>query len=622
MSTYAMTGIHVRLRRDFFTGEFKLDHKPAVQIRSVSAARPISDNSHSSQMVQQYSSPDFPRTGSIHIARNSAPILIQGDIFGYVLPAGKDTVQEEGARRLYRRLSKSGLEVLKELDGSFILAVILDGWFYVFRSVACETTVFIRSLASEILVSSDPLRVQYLDESPRKNVSRGFLSQLITMRHPRQDLGPFDGLSCLHPGELLSANGAEVSVSKIDRLKVDRRSYSSASLDELAHRTRSLLVHSAEHKLSSNRVGVLLSGGLDSSIVAILAGHFAEAVYPIHFTPPKGSPASDVEYAKLVGNTISAELIELEVKSQEDSRSLLDPSFSSRLPYSHISQAPHVNAALKLAEYDATLLATGNLADAAFGPSCHDFFDLKSSLNRLSLQQKAIQVIQTLQLPMPDLRHIVSRSIASKPERAIQIKNKWATTESLELLTADAQKLAAEAWEFALDQDYDLATASALYATQSQVDYFVTNCLLQDVLSPAGLGLANIFASREVLEFGLSVPPFFRAHAHSGRVIIKPLLRSAFIGELPVVVANRVYKAPEEHIYSDYVMSHTDLILDHLNHDSILAEMGLLNADAVAQAIRRPSKAYYLAGALVLAASIEIWLRNLPAEGLTTRVGS
>src|SRR5207249_2446364 len=224
--------------------------------------------------------------------------------------------------------------------------------------------------------------------------------------HPRQDLGPFDGLSCLHPGELLSANGEEVSVRKIDRLKVDRRSYSSASLDELAHRTRSLLVHSAEHKFSSNRVGVLLSGGLDSSIVAILAGHFAEAVHPIHFTPPKGSPASDVEYAKLVGNTISAELVELEVKSREDSRSLLDPSFSSRLPYSHISQAPHVNAALKLAEYGATLLATGNLADAAFGPSCHDLFDLKSSLNRLSLQQKATQVVQTLQLPMPDLGHI------------------------------------------------------------------------------------------------------------------------------------------------------------------------------------------------------------------------
>jgi asparagine synthase len=217
---------------------------------------------------------------------------------------------------------------------------------------------------------------------------------------------------------------------------------------------------------------------------------------------------------------------------------------------------------------------------------------------------------------------IVSHSIAGKPKRAMQIKNQWASTESLELLTADAQKIATEAWGFALDQDYDLATASALYATHSQVDYFVTNCLLQDVLSPVGLGLANIFASREVLEFGLSVPPFFRAHAHSGRVIVKPLLRSAFISELPVALADRVYKAPEEHIYSDYVMSHTDLILDHLSHDSHLAAMGLLDADAVAQTIQSPSKVYYLAGALVLAASIEIWLRNLPAEGLTARVGS
>jgi hypothetical protein len=204
----------------------------------------------------------------------------------------------------------------------------------------------------------------------------------------------------------------------------------------------------------------------------------------------------------------------------------------------------------------------------------------------------------------------------------MQIKNKWAATESRVLFKGGWPKIGAEAWGFVLDQDYDLATASALYATQSQVDYFVTNCLLQDVLSPVGLGLANIFASREVLEFGLSVPPFFRAHAHSGRVIVKPLLRSAFISELPVAVANRVYKAPEEHIYSDYVMSHTDLILDHLSHDSHLAGMSLLNADAVAQAIRSPSKVYYLAGALVLAASIEIWLRNLPAEGLTTRVGS
>jgi asparagine synthetase B (glutamine-hydrolysing) len=304
-------------------------------------------------------------------------------------------------------------------------------------------------------------------------------------------------------------------------------------VDELADKTRTLLAHSAEHKFSGNRAGVLLSGGLDSSIVALLASNFAETVHPIHFTPPKGSPASDVEYAKLISNTISTELIELKVEPREDPRSLLDQSFSSRLPYSHIAQAPHANAAYKLAEHGATLLATGNLADAAFGPSCHNLFDLKTSLNRLPLRLKAAQVVQTFQLPMPDLGYLVGHSIAGKLKRTMQIKEKWASTESLELLTVDAQKVATEAWGFTLDQEYDLATASALYATQSQVEYFMTNCLLQDVLSPAGLGLANIFACREVLEFGLSVPPFFRAHAHNGRVIVKPLLRSAFAGELP-----------------------------------------------------------------------------------------
>jgi asparagine synthase (glutamine-hydrolysing) len=204
------------------------------------------------------------------------------------------------------------------------------------------------------------------------------------MRRPRHDLGPFESLRCLHPGELLSTDGKRVCISQIDRLRVDPRNYGSASVDELADKTRTLFAHSAEHKFSGNRAGVLLSGGLDSSIVALLASNFAETVHPIHFTPPKGSPASDVEYAKLISNTISTELIELKVEPREDPRSLLDQSFSSRLPYSHIAQASHANAAYKLAEHGATLLATGNLADAAFGPSCHNLFDLKTSLNRLA----------------------------------------------------------------------------------------------------------------------------------------------------------------------------------------------------------------------------------------------
>jgi hypothetical protein len=69
-------------------------------------------------------------------------------------------------------------------------------------------------------------------------------------------------------------------------------------------------------------------------------------------------------------------------------------------------------------------------------------------------------------------------------------------------------------------------------------------------------------------------------------------------------------------------MSHTNLILDHLSHDSHLTEMDLLDADAIARAMESPSKVHLLAGALVLAASIEIWLQNLPDEGLTARNGA
>lgn len=218
-----------------------------------------------------------------------------------------------------------GAAMLPRLNGMFAFAIHdrRDQSLFLARDRAGEKPLFVRRTPDGLTFASE-LKALLEDPSMERRVDRTAFELYLAYGYVPGSLCIFEGVEKLEQGH----------AARFDLRTGDYRRWawwtlppspadSNASEEELAERVEALLEDAVRHQLIADvPVGILLSGGLDSSLVTAMAARSGSRVRTFTISFPGHGSFDEAKHARLVADHFGTE--HLELAAQPSSVSLLD----------------------------------------------------------------------------------------------------------------------------------------------------------------------------------------------------------------------------------------------------------------------------------------------------------
>jgi hypothetical protein len=367
---------------------------------------------------------------------------------------------------------------------------------------------------------------------------------------------------------------------------------SSLSLREAALMTRTALLDATRPLRGCSRVGLLLSGGIDSSaLAAALVEHGVEVV-AYHFAFP-GSAADESPYAQAVCKALRLPFIPVEVNP--GNADYLSSAWRFPHPYSHAGFAWMVEVAESVARDGIQVLVTGRGGDLAFSPA------------------DAYGVADILRSPLP------------RREKWMQIvgacSTTWQLSEVLKSLSPSFSLISHRSLSVARSSDE--AREPAIPFLLGQVQRVLNRrvfsphdlVLEQVVWRPRGIHVVHPYYTAAITRLARSLPSPYLLLPYRGMKVAKPTLRLAFADRLPPLVVRHRWGSWLDAPGQRYCLEQT-AFLAHLigGEEAEVVKRGLVEQAALhtlladGRAIRR----HYMA--LLATAMTELFLRQWEAS--------
>lgn len=270
--------------------------------------------------------PMSDETGRVHVAFNGEiynflDVRAELESLGHRFRTASDT---EVILEAYREW---GEEFVKHLVGMFAIALYdEDGRrVYLLRDRAGEKPLFVWITPEGLLFASELKALFAYPELPRR-LNATALEHYLAFAYVPRDLCLIDGVSKLLPGHVLryDLDGGAVSRWPYWELpELDRAAQVLRSPDDLADELDGLLRAAVRRQLIADvPIGILLSGGVDSSLITAMASNVSSKPMRTFTITFPGHPEYDEgPYAKLVAEHFGTEHTEL--PAEEASLSLL-----------------------------------------------------------------------------------------------------------------------------------------------------------------------------------------------------------------------------------------------------------------------------------------------------------
>jgi asparagine synthase (glutamine-hydrolysing) len=222
-------------------------------------------------------------------------LVFNGEIYNHkaiaaeLLATGSVLRDASDTEVLFAAIRRWGIDgALERLDGMFAFA---------FRDGTSGRVTLVRDRYGEKPLFWGVAKGQLVFASELKSIRRhpafagsGFdpvaVNQFLVFDYVPAPLSGLQGISKLPAGHLLEFDGGEARVRPYWQPVFHSRSRSAASPNQLAGQLQTLLERSVKDRLVADvPVGVFLSGGIDSSLVAAIAGHHHPGVmaYTLRF---------------------------------------------------------------------------------------------------------------------------------------------------------------------------------------------------------------------------------------------------------------------------------------------------------------------------------------------------
>lgn len=404
---------------------------------------------------------------------------------------------------------------------------------------------------------------------------------------------PYQNIHVVNPGNYLciSSNGiTKQMISREDQdCPIERNR--PVKLAEYATMARELLLAStAEVVKNCRRVGLMLSGGIDSAVLAWCLRELGIDTHCYHSNYPDFPPADESDFAKEVANYLGLPLHFLNTRLCEISKHhFIDEKWRFAIPYNHPTYYAWIHIMSMAASDGCDMLMSGKLADTYF-----------NGATRPSLLQKVTSAV-----PWQDRLSILYHGLPMIPWSVLPVRKKEDFEYHAEYRNIpEAQRqifhYSREAKKVVLN--LSASTAGTCLAPLS---------LNLHGFQASGMAYGAPYCSSKIRKFSKTIPYGYIDLPFAGQYIDKPILRSAFLGLLPERIVSRNYPLMGDGPAQQYCTINKEMLLTMFSPDSYLVQKGIIDHDKLLKLSNDRERWLSCSNTLLVNAMTELWLRTI-----------
>ena len=343
---------------------------------------------------------------------------------------------------------------------------------------------------------------------------------------------------------------------------------------------------------SSQTIGVLLSGGIDSSAIAAALVHHGADVVAYHFLSP--SPASDESaYAQAVCRRLAIPFIPIEASIGSD---YLSEQWQFPHPYGHAGYRWMELAAERAQRDGIALLVTGRGGDLSFGPhAMYGLYDICAA--PIAWREKYAMIMGTLSTDwlLPDIVKSLHRSFSLITEQSFSPQNSPSLSQRiLPFFTQQPKPRPAD------DNLFDVMRFSAQ-------DLVLETC----VWRPHGLMMYHPYHHAAVQRLAFSIPTPYRLIPYRGTKVTKPVLRLAYADDLPPQVVRQRGGVWTSVPHQEYCLNQTSYLERLLGTpEAQVVQRGIIDPVQLTQVLQNRQQVRMFTSILIATAMTELFLRQ------------
>lgn len=494
-------------------------------------------------------------------------------------------VTREWVQRTASALKAGRYAHLAAVPGELAGCLVTERKVYLFRSATSNEGLLYRRDGPLLRWSTDP---SDLLDGPRE------FDQETIWRCCRGDMVfVYRDMQPVLPGQVVimdSDTTTTVEYDPIVPLDLPRRT----PLAQYARTAYELILEAVRPYAGCGRIGILLSGGLDSSAVLTALVECGADVTAYH--QATDDPLADESgYAREVCEHLGVPFVPVMMDHG-------DGYLSERWEFPH----PYNNMAFRWLEQIAdriqhdgiTLLTWGRDGDMVFGPTRYGLHDVL--YGDLRLREKAA-LSRGLLCSRWELSRIL-RSIAPSSSLLDDYLPTGDNARATDFLTPRAG---------VPDDRFDDA-----YSARE-------HCVDLTVWRPRGLQLCNPLGTKDLRRLTARMPNAYRLLPYQGRMITKPVLRLILSTRLPERIWRRYGRLWLDSPHKNYVLAHREVFADLIGRpDSHLVRMGVVDPRRLTEVLSEPMLLRRNAEPLINAAMTELFLRSDARRAPATVKGS
>lgn len=521
-------------------------------------------------------------------------------------------VQDFGMFQQWLDDQRAQPQALFQLDGDFLLSYCAPDASHcvLYRPLTAGQTIYY-CLDGEVLrwstVIEDVLdHLQTLDD-----VDQALLAPLVCAGESDPECTPYRGIRCLRAGQWLSFSPSESIKMAYDAFHWEDRA--SLPWEEAAQLYRQCCSEAIQRAIFGHeRIGIFLSGGLDSAVLAFEARALGHHVEGLHWAWSQ-IPAfhQEQQMAQCVAETlqIPCHLID-ESASIEAGGTYLQTLSNIPLPYNHSFFSSFQHTAQCARQQHLSLLLTGHLGDTLFESDLLDGIQEKVHRGRLLAASSDLlsryarrQAFQTLWAWFTSRKWTPTSGARQRIERCT-----WLTPSAQEAAQATGQ------YVYPIPQPFVSESTGRVYQallSNINAETFRDTIRCHYALFPQEIALKHPYLSRKLIECCLSFGRQHRTLFAAGEALSKPLARLAYLGDLPPALLRREVRLPYAAVDEQYALHNREALADLLGKDSYLVRLGILDPKKLCDVLAESDLLQQQASALLPAAGVELWLRLL-----------
>lgn len=405
----------------------------------------------------------------------------------------------------------------KMYQGDFSLALVDGESIYIYTSPESTLPIFYMELDDIIVVST---RHDELPINVVKDIDVNILSMMLyDMRYL-----PYKNISILGAGYTLKVANSIVEKEKFYIERNIRLDLSFCSFDDVSEYFLNMMISTLKNKFkTSDKVGVLLSGGIDSALLAYCLKAIGCDVVLYTWSMPTIPTCDEWEYAHLVAQRLDYPHRKIVVDNEEFNFGLLDQS-EYNIPLLHNYSRAWKISCEKMAEEGINILISGYGAAIFESPK----YSLNTMVRELPFVDAVSECINAIANPFLNFEDIWKKK-SSVPERKINF-----------LRSIDY-----------FEENYvnDICNS----------DYSVHEFNMQEyaqeinIFQKYGIKCIHPYRNSSVMDLAASLPDSCKTRMHRGQQVNKLLLRYSMVNKLPHEIVGRTYPASMTALIQMYI---------------------------------------------------------------------